>query len=89
MQQELENIIERVSKEKGLPFEVVKAVYYSQFQVARKIISSADIPNEKFQNIRFKHLGLLYGNLKFIQRVNRYRGTGTTDKYVKKINKNK
>ena len=60
MQKRITEIVKDLSREFGLPEEVVKAIVESQFQCAREATKEGVSGNPTtFKNIRFKHLGLL------------------------------
>lgn len=60
MQKKIEKKLKDISLKKGIPFEVVKSIFESQFSLARKITKAANPENlDTFKNIRFKYLGIL------------------------------
>ena len=60
MQKRVIAIVQKISKDTGLPEEVVKAIVDSQFQCAREATKQGESGNpDTFKNIRFKHLGIL------------------------------
>jgi len=65
MQQEVVDILKEIAKKNNLPYDVVKAVYKSQFQVIKETASKGTFEDpESFLNIRIKRLGLFYVNKK-------------------------
>lgn len=69
MQKEIEDLIQKVADDTGKPFDVIKAVYYSQFQVLKKSMKEGRVLENNFVNIRLRHLGLFYFNPKMIEIV--------------------
>lgn len=60
MQKKIEQKLKDISLRKGIPFEVVKSIFESQFLLARKITKECNPDDlDTFKGIRFKYLGLL------------------------------
>ena len=59
MQREVKEVIKEVSKELGVPEEIVRAVIDSQYQYTKLSMTQGDPDDEEsFLNIRHIHLGL-------------------------------
>lgn len=60
MQRKVEEIIQVVATEHGIPVRVAKAIIESQFRCAREATKEGEAGNPAtFKNIRFRHLGIL------------------------------
>lgn len=60
MQKKVEKIIREVAERWGKPYEVVAAMWESQFHCARQEAKSGEKGKpETFKNVRFRYLGLL------------------------------
>lgn len=60
MQKEVSAIVEEVAKNRGLPVEIVEAVFLSQFRQAKISIQEGEAGNpSSFKNVRFIALGVL------------------------------
>lgn len=79
MQSEVVTIIRDIAKREGLPFEVVKAVYLSQFECAKNAIKNIDRQEANFKNVRFKRIGLFYVSPRYKEKI----------KEINNLNKNK
>lgn len=60
MQAEVIELLEKVAQEKGLSYEVVKAVFNSQFQFTREVLLKTDHYSGEYKNIRIRKFGLIY-----------------------------
>jgi hypothetical protein len=74
MQKIVENELKRLAKELGIDYQVLEAVYTSQFKFLKERLNENDKDNkDSFVNVRFKYFGTLRFNEKKYDRVCRDR----------------